>query len=360
MKSLVSCLSVRIGAQWRRSSGGNLAINTWQARYAESWAIQFVGGVTVDVELVASTGSARMDALAQNTLARILDALPDRLRAVYALGSYADESAVPTSDLDLVFIVAGRFQDDERARIQALLAECAAQSAGELDGEVVDEDSLRAGVSPTLKLGSRLLWGEDLRPRLPLMPLPVWTRDRMHSSYWRLGGLFARPFPLTAPLDYPDPDDAFYGYARRLLQLPNGGMEPGTRDLMRAVGWMATALLAYQAGQYVATKRSCAPKYREYIGDKWSELLDDLAVWVRGAWQYRIPTIPDERARLRAICTRTLAFENHFLALYRRYALAELQGDDPEGRQAALEAQRRIPLADAEIMRAVATATSGC
>lgn len=314
----------------------------------------------MDIELVASTGSARMDALMKDALSRVLIALPDRLRAVYALGSYADESAVATSDLDLVFIVAGGFQDDERARIQALLAECAAQAAGELDGEVADEASLLAGASPTLKLGSRLLWGEDVRPRLPLMPPAIWTRDRMHSSYWRLGGLFDRPLPLVIPLDYPDPDDAFGGYARRPVHLPNGCMEPGTRDLMRAVGWMATALLAYQAGQYVATKRACAPMYREFIGDEWSDLLDDLAVWVRGAWQYRIPAAPGERARLRAICTRTLAFENHFLTLYRRYALAELRGDDPEGRQAALEAQRRIPLADAEIMRAVTAATSGC
>jgi hypothetical protein len=308
------------------------------------------------MELAVSTGSAGMDALVKDTLSRVLDALPDRLRAVYALGSYADESAVPTSDLDLVFIVAGRFQDDERARIRARLAACAARAVGELDGEVVDEARLAVGVSPTLKLGSRLLWGEDVRPRLPLMPLAVWTRDRMHTSYWRLGGLFARPSPLTAPLDYPDPDDAFYGYARRPLHLPKGGMESGTRDLMRAVGWMATALLAYQAGQYVATKRACAPTYREFIGDEWADLLDDLTLWVRGAWQYRIPAAPDERTRLRAICARTLAFENHFLTLYRRYALDELRGDDPEGRQAALEAQRRIPLADAEIMRAVTEA----
>lgn len=293
-----------------------------------------------------------MDALVKDALARALDALPGRLCAVYALGSYADESAVPTSDLDLVFIVAGRFQDDERARLLATLAECAAQVEGELDGEVVDVASLEVGVSPTLKLGSLLLWGEDLRQRLPLIPLPVWTRDRMHTSYWRLAGLFTRPLPLSMPLDYPDPDDEFFGYVRRPVHLPGGTLEPGTRDLMRAVGWMATALLAYQAGQYVATKRACAPMYREHIGDEWADLLDDLAVWVRGAWEYRIPAAPGERARLRAICARTLAFENHFLTLYRRYALTELQGDEPEGRRAALEAQQRIPLADAEIMRA--------
>ena len=135
-----------------------------------------------------------------------------------------------------------------------------------------------------------------------------------------------------------------------------GAMAPGTRDLMRAVGWMATALLAYQAGEYVTTKRACAALYREHIGDEWADLLDDLAVWVRGAWEYRIPAAPDERARLRAICARTLTFENAFLTRYRGYALAELRGDDPEGRQSALEAQRRVPLADAEIMRAATEA----
>ena len=307
-------------------------------------------------ELVATTGSKQMDALVTDTLTRILAALPGRLRAVYALGSYADSSAVATSDLDLVFVVAGRFRDGERARIQALLIECAAQAEGELDGEAVHEASLQAGVTPTLKLGSRLLWGEDVRERLPLMPLPVWTRDRMHTSYWRLAGLFGRPLPLTIPLDYPAPDDVFYGYSRRPVHLPGGELAPGTRDLMRAVGWMATALLAYQAGEYVATKRACAALYREHIGDEWADLLDDLAVWVRGAWEYRIPAAPDERARLRAICARTLTFENAFLTRYRGYALAELRGDDPEGRQSALEAQRRVPLADAEIMRAATEA----
>ena len=307
-------------------------------------------------ELVATTGSKQMDALVTDTLTRILAALPGRLRAVYALGSYADSSAVATSDLDLVFVVAGRFRDGERARIQALLIECAAQAEGELDGEAVDEASLQAGVTPTLKLGGRLLWGEDVRERLPLMPLPVWTRDRMHTSYWRLAGLFGRPLPLTIPLDYPAPDDAFYGYSRRPVHLPGGELAPGTRDLMRAVGWMATALLAYRAGQYVATKRACAALYREHIGDEWADLLDDLAVWVRGAWEYRIPAAPDERARLRAICARTLTFENAFLTRYRGYALAELRGDDPEGRQSALEAQRRVPLADAEIMPAATEA----
>lgn len=308
-----------------------------------------------EIVLAASTGSAQMDTAVKDMLACLAASLPGRLSAVYVLGSYADASAVPTSDLDLVLIIADRFREGEHARIQTTLTEYTAQRREEIDLEVTEEASLRAGVSPTLKLSGRLLWGIDLCQHLALMPLNAWTRDRMYTSYWRLGGLFSRSIPLTMPLDYPDATDEFYGYARRLTRLPDGRLAPGTRDLMRAVGWMATALIAYQAGRYVGTKRACADMYREHIGGEWVGLLDDLAAWVRGAWQYCIPTAPEERARLSAICGRALGFENHFLALYRRYVMAELRGDDPAGRQLAIEALERTPLADAELMRILAS-----
>ncbi|MGE5333660.1 MAG: hypothetical protein ACM3N4_03090, partial [Nitrososphaerota archaeon] len=107
---------------------------------------------------------------------------------------------------------------------------------------------------------------------------------------------------------------------------------------------------------YVPTKRACATMYRAYVGGEWATLLDDLGKWVRGAWQYCIPAAPEDRTRLRAICARALGFENHFLTLYRRYVLAELRGDNPAGRQMAVEALRRTPLADAEVMGAITEA----
>lgn len=308
--------------------------------------------VAAGTDPIAAIGNPRMEAITRDIVAQALAALSGRLRAVYVLGSYADASAVPTSDLDLVLVIADRLRNDERARLQLLLAQWAGYAEGEVDIEVEDEHVMLAGVSPTLKLGGRLLWGADVCQRLEIMSLLAWTRDRMHSSYWRLGGLFARPLPLTAPLAYPDPSDEFFGYTRRLTHLPDGQLAPGTRDLMRAVGWMATALVASQAGEYVATKRACALLYREHIGDEWSDLLDDLATWVRSAWHYRVPTAPEARARLRTLCTRTLAFENHFLARYRRYVLDELRGEDGQGREMAIATLDRMPLANAEVLDA--------
>lgn len=170
--------------------------------------------------------------------------LPGCLCAVYLLGRYADASAVSTTDLELGLIIADCFHEDERARRHAILAGYAAQTEGELDIDIRDAESLWASVTPMLKSGSRLLWGDDLCRDLPLMPLAAWTRDRMHSYYWRHAGLFSCPLPRAMPLNYLDPSDEFSGYTCRLTITPSGGTMPGTRDLIRAGG----RLDRYRAG----------------------------------------------------------------------------------------------------------------
>ena len=75
-----------------------------------------------EVVLAESTGNTQMDTVVLEVIARFLMALPDRLRAVYVLGSYADASAAPTSDLDLELILAGSLREGEHERIQPLLA----------------------------------------------------------------------------------------------------------------------------------------------------------------------------------------------------------------------------------------------
>ena len=175
----------------------------------------------------------------------------------------------------------------------------------------------------------------------------------MYTSYWRLASLFARPTPLRYPLAYPDANDEFYGYLRRPLRLPDGREVMCTRDLLRATGWAATALLALRAGVYVAAKRDCQNLYRQYIGDEWADLLTELYASCAQRWRYRIPEEPEEREQLRSLCAATLAFENHFLLVCRAYLLAELCSDTTERRQAAALTLARLPFADDEIAGAL-------
>ncbi|HEY7021315.1 MAG TPA: hypothetical protein VH349_09375 [Ktedonobacterales bacterium] len=309
--------------------------------------------------LIATTENAQVDALLREIVARFEEAFPERVRGYFVIGSYGDASSVSTSDLDLDITFKRRFEsDDERERVRDLCAALQAQTVIELDLDVGDEESLRGGLSPNLKLAGLCVYGEDVRDQYPLLPVVAWTRDRMHSSYYRLGSLFGRTAPVRAPLIFPDPTGEFFGYDGRLVRLADGSLAPSTRDLIRATGWAATALIALRAGRYVARKSECHRMYEELIGDEWAPLLTAIYENCRQRWNYRIPTKPADRALLRRLCARTLDFENAFLAAYKIYLLGELRSADAAGRRFVRETLERMPFVDAEVMRALTASDS--
>jgi len=292
-------------------------------------------------------------AVIRDAVATFEAAFPGRVGASYVEGSWADGTMVETSDLDLVVIFRGERSASERQQSAALRAACQQRSPLELDLTILDETALARGVSPQLKLGAHLVYGDDLCRNLPLIPMPAWTRDRMHTSYWRTVTLFERPVPVRLPVDYPDPTDAFYGYLRRPTRLPDGTTMPGTRDLVRSVGWMATALIALRAGQYVVRKQDCPGQYRMSIGDQWTALIGDVATLCRTTWRYQIPNTAHDRARLRSLCEQTLAFENAFLTTYRAFVIDQLQGGPPADRAHARWVLERLPWTDPAIEAAL-------
>jgi hypothetical protein len=316
-------------------------------------------GTAMEITLIAATGNARADTLLREIAAHFEAAFPGRVRGYYIIGSYGDASSVSTSDLDLDIVFKKRLADDsERTCARDLCAMLQAQTEIELDLDIGDEEGLRDGLSPNLKLAGLCVYGEDIRDQYPLLPLVAWTRDRMHSSYYRLGSLFGRTAPVRAPLTFPDPAGAYYGYDRRPIRLADGALAPSTRDLIRATGWAATALIALRAGRYVARKSECHRMYEELIGDEWAPLLTALYENCRQRWNYRIPTEPADRALLRRLCARTLDFENTFLAAHKIYLLGELRSADAEGRRFARWALERMPFDDAEVIRALTTSDS--
>ena len=230
-----------------------------------------------------------VNALLQNIIKIFEAEFPQRIRAYYVEGSYADASSVTTSDLDVLLVYKESFKSDEAQKAEELARQCEAESMLELDIECVDEHSLAMGVSPTLKLGSSFIYGEDIRDTLSLIQIEEWTRDRMHSSLWRTVYLCNRPSVVRYPLTYPDPLGEFYGYDARMLRLPSGQEVHCTRDLIRLVGWSATAMIAFKAGRYVARKSECHKVYQACFNDEWDQLLQDIYELCRGKWNYLIP-----------------------------------------------------------------------
>ncbi len=311
------------------------------------------------LHLVNSTHNNLVDAILQNIIEIFEANFPQRIRAYYVEGSYANVSSVTTSDLDLLLIYKHKFGNDEAQRAEELAISLVNECTIELDIEFVDEQSLTKGVSPTLKFGSSCIYGEDIRDALPLVPLEEWTRDRMHSSLWRTVHICNRPPVLRYPLTYPDPHAEFYGYDARMLRLPSGQEVHCTRDLIRLTGWSATAMIAFKAGKYVARKSECHKLYQTCFNDEWGQLLQDIYELCRGKWNYLIPEKQEDRQKLRAICERTLGFENHFMQVYKAFVLSELRSADMKGVLEALYVLQKIMYQDEEILKAITRVSTG-
>jgi len=280
---------------------------------------------------------------------------PQQVLAYYLEGSHSDGSAVAASDIDIALVVqTGPLPSPTLWSVRCPDAPIS------FDVSVIEATALQQGVTPTLKLAGKLLYGTDICQDYPLLPLPQWTHDRMHAAYWLMNAVYARPKPVLLSAPYPNPEDEFYGYANRGVVLPDGRQAPSTRNLIRTVGWAATALLAWKAGMYVARKRDCVRLYRAWGGDPTgASLLEDLfAVW-RGQWNYLVPEPPEARLQLRAFCARVREWEQAFLLQYRTYLLNELAAAPPDFIRHALWVQSQWPLADEQVQAMVEAAARG-
>jgi hypothetical protein len=304
---------------------------------------------------MGATGYPAADAVLDMLLTRLAAALPDHFVAGYLHGSYASGTALPTSDIDLTLVLrGGPYGSAINDQARAIMAECKRASPLELDIELSDIEELRQDISPQLTLGSRLIYGADVRPELPALDVAGWARERMHAAFWLVNHVFGRPLPVRWPLALPQPERPWYGYAERRMRLADGREIATTRDLVRVTGWIATVRLAHEAGQVVAHKHEVAASYARWINDEWTPLLAQLDQHCRQRWQYQLPADDSGQALLDELLQQTLGFENDFAERYRRFVLAELSDGEKQRRLAALERLEQTPVVDDAIAAAVA------
>jgi predicted nucleotidyltransferase len=279
-----------------------------------------------EVALLASTGDARADQILRDVVALIEARLPDRVGGYYLVGSYAVGEARPSSDIDLIVLLKGELAEGDLERFAAARDACRRISPIQLDITLESEAKfLRIG-GVWFQTASLFLYGEDIRPHIPRKPVEQHIRDLMHSIYPLLARVRGNPPVLTYPLDYPDPAGALRGYDVRFRDRPESLRTP-TKDLVNNVLGVANVLLLLQARQYVGAgrKRDIPEQYRQWVGDEWATLVEDIFAYCRVGWDYRVPDAPGDRARLYELCEHALAFENHFLLRYKAFLLADLQ-----------------------------------
>ena len=302
-----------------------------------------------NISLLNSTGNQQVDDILRGVIGIFETIFSDRIRGYYLVGSYADGTAVSTSDIDMKILFKNRFRNDTERKNARQICEYCFGLISPIPGDVTANDEETAFSSSTLRLrikaGSLLIYGEDIRDQISLPRLDQHIRDVMFRAYVfcftdRLRpNLKARVYPL----DYPDPSDEFYGYTYR----------SGTTVFASVVGAMATAIVASKVKKYVFTKNDCLKLYKRYINDEWTALLEAVFEKIRKQWEYQIPENKDERQQLREICRQTLAFENHFLIIYRDFLLTELRDAEDKDKLLAVKRFGEIIYPDGEALDAL-------
>jgi hypothetical protein len=310
--------------------------------------------------LLESTGNLSADKILQGVIGILEQAFPDRVRGYFVRGSYASATSTEGSDLDMFVVFKDAFiEPAEAEKARDICGHCALLSPILLEILVVSErqlhreDNLVAALQ--LKLASRPVYGQDIRPQLPDLRADAYVRAVVHAPY------FSYTYPaqrrssphLTYPLGHIDPGGPFYGFDQWLIPGPDGVDIPSMKVLVATVGWTATALIALQTGLYVRDKSACVALYQRHIGDQWTELVAIVHELCRNRWHYRIPTAEGDRRRLRELCEQALAFQNHFLGRYRTYLLDELRSAAPHRQALAAQRLAQIRYPDGEVVEAL-------
>jgi hypothetical protein len=321
-----------------------------------------------NIELVKSTGDADLDKLLSGVIKIIETVFPGKIRAYYLSGSFSEGMGVDigrnihSSDIDVYTIFKGSLPYDhpDFTLYREIIAACNGFSRLVLDMHPTGETELFATdkglgnfLGVLIKDTGKLLYGEDIRDQIPVMPLDHYLMNVInhgvyHSGLTRQGGKptgLPLNVPMTFPVCFPDPNGELYGYEfRRKPEDP-----PGTRLLITIALWCAALNLALKTGRYSSKKGQTARLYAELVQDEWSDLVKAVHDRLKVEWKHQIPTDTTAQEELRAIATQVLSFENQFLRQTREFLLGQLRGGDSQILPNVVEILQSVIYDDAEI-----------
>ena len=311
--------------------------------------------------MLYSTGHQDVDDIIRGIIDAFESAFPGRVVSYYLVGSHADGNTVALSDIDIRVVFEGDFLSSlEVERVIVVRQSCRSRSPVAIDLPLLsearlrnDEDWLHEAIG--IRTGGILLDGKDITDSLPLASLDAYLRNYTYAPVLFFARLRGRAPHLNYPLDYPDPAGEFCGYDEIEGR-------HSTQNFVLALGYAATCLIAWSAGQMVTRKTDWPTLYRAYVDDEWASLLDEIYGKCRLEWEYRIPDALAERRTLRELCRGALAFENHYLAHYRAYLLTELRKPGAGHQLFAVKRFRDVVYPDQEVataLEAVQTGDSG-
>jgi len=237
--------------------------------------------------------------------------------SAYLLGSYADDTYIPTSDIDLCIITRTSY---EASLLRLHFNEPAWFTKYPLDLTFID---LERFLDPQLFQSDNLLWresvlnvilesklvfGQDIRNKLEL-PTPELYRDYTAplplEFIARIRGCLSTD--IKHPVSYPNEADYYYGYVDSKNKL---------KLIVSIVGWIATSVLSFKKAPMIGKKSSVVNQYKLSVNDEWTGYIEDVFGLCRDKLHYEIPILENDKEALRILCRKLLSLENYYINIY--------------------------------------------
>jgi hypothetical protein len=294
------------------------------------------------ISLLFSTGLTRIDEIIYGSIGILETLFPDRIRAYYLVGSYADGGHTSDSDVDLVPLFKENMQDGEEIRYRQSVEYMDKLSPVHLGFGLRNEDqSFREG-GVGIKIGSVLLYGEDVRDQIPLTPLEQYCQSCISTSIELIRYQRGNQDQFFFPLDYPNAQDEYYGYLK--VEDIQGTSRMSTASIFTQLMFLASSIVTLKTGQYNASKSFSWRFYQDYVGDRWSAFLEEWYIQGKKQWGYAVPLTSKERNQLKQMCEKVLAFENEFWMIAKDFILQRLDSKNEKQREWAEQEMHKITI----------------
>lgn len=266
-----------------------------------------------------------VEKICQSTIEQVRSILDIDIISVFLKGSYANDYAIPTSDIDLLFVLEEELSKEKQIELFQKFPE------GNLDLGFISLGKLKELGSVDLQTHARFLFGKNIqndisRPK----DLDEYIYKSMHGSFLFMERT-RKNKPYHYPLEFPKPEDEFKGYAWRRLNIK--GIETASiKEMVVLTGWMASSLITWKGRIFVPSKKECPGLFEKIIGGEVADSFAKITHYCRNIFHYKIPSAKEDRRLVRDLCDDVLKIENYFLKEYLEYLSFSLQTEKLERR----------------------------
>jgi len=249
--------------------------------------------------------------------------------SIYLLGSYIDDSAINSSDLDIAIIYNGS-NDNKINDISCFFSAFSRDLfKKEIDLYLISLDQIfhldqkqlitREGII-NVKIASRLIYGTDIRDRIHMPDLDTYLKITIETPFHFMAKVRVREYILDKKekLTYPDASDYYYGY---LSHAASTHKFVESKPILSLIGWICTALVAIKTGHMIGKKSDVKEAYRLKVNDQWAPFVEQAYQLIRNSLEYKLPENIEDRTKLRELCFELINFENHYLKEYGKFII---------------------------------------